>query len=1032
MANSIRNSPIERDIDQAITLLKKGAHLLKYGRRGKPKFCPFRLSKDENVLIWYSGSHEKMLYLNQVSKIIPGQRTAIFRRYPRPDKEYQSFSLIYGDRSLDLICKDKDEAETWFVGLKALIGRKNYQKLQTDFKSDRSSCDSQSTRTTKDSVLTQPFSDSDHPQKVSKDGPHNYQNQRTYHDLQTLMGLNLFSDVLQYTAPSKHSESNVLNTSVSFTSGKGEPIGHGSSYENLRVSLSSQVSSSSYGSGPEDFDAMGDVLIWGNGPGQHCSNTDSSLPRQLESTSIFDIHSVACGARHAALVTKQGEVYSWGEEYGGRLGHGIDADSSHPKLIMAISGLNIEHVACGEFHTCAVTMSGDLYTWGDGFHSPGLLGHGNDTSHWIPKQLCGPVDGLHVSSVSCGPWHTAFVTSSGYLYTFGDGAFGALGHGDRESVREPRLVETLKEMRTVQVSCGVWHTAAIVEVPDMCFDPNSPSGKLFTWGNGDKGRLGHGDTEPKLVPACVMSLGEPSFCRVACGHDMTVALCTSGQVYTMGSNTHGQLGDPNSDGKLPTCVVGNIKDCFVEEISCGAYHVAVLTAKTEVYTWGKGTNGQLGHGDKNDRKAPTLVEALRDKQVKMVVCGSDYTVAICLHKRISSSDQSICSGCRLLFSFRRKRHNCYNCGLVFCKNCSSRKAIRASLAPNLYKPYRVCDDCYNKLKKTPGGGSRPQTPRDQCGTLLMEETLDGNGNAKVYGNLSRLSSAESKIESRPSISKNTIPLPPSLSLMGNANQSASDFSNSNGAYKYSKRIFSLSLPASRAASRSASPLSRRPSTPFSAMAATTTCLSPGICFLGPQQAEDGLVQEVSKLRSQVEELTRQSDILEDQLEKTSNMLREALARAEEESAKNKAATEVILSLSNQLKEIREAENVPDQSSIPLCDGGTPHASTSEDRHHLISGTGTSSDHQQLSSNCNNIITQEEVVEQVEPGVYITITFSRIGDKNLKRIRFSRKKFTEKQAEGWWTENRSRLKEKYGIVSEVAVRVQDPVVPKKIP
>lgn len=39
---------VERDIEQAITALKKGAYLLKYGRRGKPKFCPFRLS---NVLL---------------------------------------------------------------------------------------------------------------------------------------------------------------------------------------------------------------------------------------------------------------------------------------------------------------------------------------------------------------------------------------------------------------------------------------------------------------------------------------------------------------------------------------------------------------------------------------------------------------------------------------------------------------------------------------------------------------------------------------------------------------------------------------------------------------------------------------------------------------------------------------------------------------------------------------------------------------------------------------------------------------------
>lgn len=34
--------------------------------------------------------------------------------------------------------------------------------------------------------------------------------------------------------------------------------------------------------------------------------------------------------------------------------------------------------------------------------------------------------------VACGPWHVAAVASSGQLFTFGDGSFGALGHGGRE------------------------------------------------------------------------------------------------------------------------------------------------------------------------------------------------------------------------------------------------------------------------------------------------------------------------------------------------------------------------------------------------------------------------------------------------------------------------------------------------------------------------------------------------------------------------------------------------------------------------
>ncbi|PWA64924.1 Pleckstrin homology-like domain-containing protein [Artemisia annua] len=116
-------SSSQRDIHQALIALKKGAQLLKYGRKGKPKFCPFRLSHDESSLIWISTSGERSLKLALVSRIVPGQRTAVFRRFLRPEKDYLSFSLIYnnGKRSLDLICKDKVEAEVWIAGLKALI-----------------------------------------------------------------------------------------------------------------------------------------------------------------------------------------------------------------------------------------------------------------------------------------------------------------------------------------------------------------------------------------------------------------------------------------------------------------------------------------------------------------------------------------------------------------------------------------------------------------------------------------------------------------------------------------------------------------------------------------------------------------------------------------------------------------------------------------------------------------------------------------------------------------------------------------------
>ncbi|KAF6141502.1 hypothetical protein GIB67_037336 [Kingdonia uniflora] len=89
----------------------------------------------------------------------------------------------------------------------------------------------------------------------------------------------------------------------------------------------------------------------------------------------------------------------------------------------------------------------------------------------------------------------------------------------------------------------------------------------------------------------------------------------------MGSSMHGQLGNPNpqSEDKSIAIVEGKIKGEFVKQISSGTYHTAVMTSRGRVYTWGKGANGQLGLGDTDDRNCPTLVEALRDWQVELLL-----------------------------------------------------------------------------------------------------------------------------------------------------------------------------------------------------------------------------------------------------------------------------------------------------------------------------------------------------------------------------------------------------------------------------
>ncbi|XP_071706511.1 PH, RCC1 and FYVE domains-containing protein 1-like isoform X2 [Rutidosis leptorrhynchoides] len=969
---------VERDIEQAITALKKGAYLLKYGRRGKPKFCPFRLANDESVLIWFSE------WRAESSDGIPSEAT------------------------------------------------------------------SPGTYTRRSSPLHSPFGSSDSTQK------------------DTIDQLPLQSP---FESPSKNIS---VSSSIHSLSSRGSDSIHGPTrvlgVDAFRVSLSSAVSSSSQGSGHDDGDALGDVFLWGDIPGDGGphgvrssvgAKFDTFLPKALESAVVLDVQNIACGGRHAALVTKQGEIFSWGEESGGRLGHGVDSDVLQPKLIDSLGNTNIEFVACGEYHTCAVTLSGDLYTWGDGHF--GILGHGNEVSHWVPKRVNGPLEGIHVSFISCGPYHTAIVTSSGQLFTFGDGTFGVLGHGDRSSISKPREVESLKGLRTVRAACGVWHTAAVVEVMvGNSSSSNCSSGKLFTWGDGDKYRLGHGDKETKLVPTCVAALVDPNFCHVACGHSMTVALTTSGHVYTMGSQVYGQLGNPQADGKLPTHVEGKLSKSFVEEIACGAYHVAVLTSRTEVFTWGKGSNGQLGHGDVNDRNLPTLVEGLRDKQVKSIACGTNFTAAICLHKWVSGTDQSMCSGCHLPFNFKRKRHNCYNCGLVFCHSCSSKKSLKASMALNPSKPYRVCDNCVNKLKKTIDADVSSQSSASRRGSLNpgiteVNEKDDGPRLAR-FASLESLKPVEnctSKSNKKLEFNNSRVsPIPNGSYQWGGLNISKS----LNPVIESSRKFFSASVPGSRIVSRATSPVSRRTSPPRSTTPIPTLggLSSPKIVMDNAKRTNDAINQEVVKLRAQVENLSRKVQLQETELEKTSKQLKEAIAIAGDESSKCKAAKEVIKSLTAQLKDMAERlpvgaarnikspslnsfgsnlslsdtlANVPVEWPIgqitpneePDYNGSNSQSKPNANNNLNILSLGhnkpplseaTARNNSRINNGEPHV--DDEWVEQDEPGVYITFTSLPEGTKDLKRVRFSRKRFSEKQAEKWWAENRTRVYQQYNV------------------
>ena len=136
--------------------------------------------------------------------------------------------------------------------------------------------------------------------------------------------------------------------------------------------------------------------------------------------------SVSAGGYHSLALTA-GAVWSWGCAVEGRLGHGNQQEQLLPKNIQALAGQRVVAVSAGAFHSLALTADGAVWSWGNGVY--GKLGHGDTQAQLLPKKVEALAD-QRVVAVSAGSSHSLAITADGDVFAWGKGACGCLGHGD--------------------------------------------------------------------------------------------------------------------------------------------------------------------------------------------------------------------------------------------------------------------------------------------------------------------------------------------------------------------------------------------------------------------------------------------------------------------------------------------------------------------------------------------------------------------------------------------------------------------------
>jgi len=237
------------------------------------------------------------------------------------------------------------------------------------------------------------------------------------------------------------------------------------------------------------------------------------------------------------------------------------------------------------------------------------------------------------------------------VLVFGGGYMGQLGLGGGvKKLASPQPLE-LPECR--HVACGAAFSAAV-----------STDGRVYTWGDGAEGQLGYelsGAGARRAKPRLVEALSGTPVRAVCAGREHALAVTFDGELWAWGNNDHGQLGTgDHRDAVLPQRLedvagaAGRV--ARFHGVAAGDFHCAAVTRRGELFTWGYGAHGQLGHGDGAEptatasttaagaaavasssssaaraelsELAPRQVFALSDAAVRSINCGAATTAAV--------------------------------------------------------------------------------------------------------------------------------------------------------------------------------------------------------------------------------------------------------------------------------------------------------------------------------------------------------------------------------------------------------------------
>jgi alpha-tubulin suppressor-like RCC1 family protein len=308
----------------------------------------------------------------------------------------------------------------------------------------------------------------------------------------------------------------------------------------------------------------GQVWSWGEnfygmiGDGTTISKYVPVQVKDKTGSVLSNVYDIAVGTHHTLALKNDRTVWAWGADNRGQLG---DSDlSTYSQQSSAVQVMvdpstpltNVKEIAAGEAFSMALTYDGKLYTWGDNYF--GKLGLGNNSYSYTasyPVQIAGPgINDHNISRIFTNSSFSSvfYTTVSNSVYGWGDNTSGQLGVGYEINngagdppISAPIEIISLRDKNVVDIIGGQEHTLVLTSAGNVLGMGTDTSGQLAHYSNDYNPAVYEVFTPVQLDSSLV------NIHHISAGAYSSFAINSSGMLLSFGSNRGYQLGQP----KLP-------------------------------------------------------------------------------------------------------------------------------------------------------------------------------------------------------------------------------------------------------------------------------------------------------------------------------------------------------------------------------------------------------------------------------------------------------------------------------------------------